>query len=92
MTLVIDTVPNVFKPLRVRNTEHASFFFPFDGTRRKRELKKAWKLFIKRCADESCIAPLGKKGRQIGTQTHHPETLGNAFTYGITELFLILLV
>lgn len=82
MTLVIDSVPNVFKPLSVRNTNLA---FPFDGTQVGRSV-----VFLRRCSDESCIAQLGKPGKH--TQTHHPETLGNAFTYGVTKLFFILLV
>lgn len=77
MTLLIDTVPTVFiKLLRARNSKQA---FLFDGIQRKKEekgekrVKKkkqvVWELFLKRRADECCIAQLGKQGEQTGTHS-----------------------
>lgn len=91
MTLVIDTVPNVFiEPLE---SEHwAGFSFSWDSRgkdEKKRGEQTVWQLFLKRCADESCIAQPSTQGKQTSThtsthtQTHHPETLGNAATYGL---------
>lgn len=83
MTLVIDTVLNVFRTAKSQEHQARS---PSDRMER-RGGQRVWKLFIGRCADECCIALVDSMHKH-----DHLETLGHDFTYGITELFLNLLV
>lgn len=86
MMLVIDTVPNVFRT--AKSQEHRARSLSDRMERKEGEKKQhVWKLFIGRCADESCIALVDSVHKH-----DHLETLGHDFTYGITELFLNLLV
>lgn len=120
MTLVIDTVLNVFvKPTELSESRANVMFhisaFPFHwgseaegeekrekGERKKREIREGrsgtcfWRSVLMNLASPSLASKATHRYthtyKQTQKHTHHGETLGSAFTYGITELFLVLLI